>query len=166
MNGRGAGIGRGRRVSSPAHEGGRWPSQARSARRERSARGRIAAQQPAARLPAPGQQTSAQDPRASPGAVPAVRVDAARGGGGGHGAEERGRAVARASGALKGSGSEGTEAGSPNQSRRPLQEPPPRLASRTARFYRARKSPPSPRRHWSIQMTLFTPIGSLECQAS
>ncbi|NIG61675.1 not available [Pontoporia blainvillei] len=93
MNGRGAGIGRGRCVrlaggtkAEPVAE----PH--RPAERESSAPGtlppmycrqaRLAPR--AAALPPPS-------PRASPGAIPAVGVDALEGGGGGHGAEERGR---------------------------------------------------------------------------
>lgn len=165
MNGRGAGIGRGRRVrlagrtkAEPVAEPGH------SAGRERSAPGTL--QPTTGRQTRPAPWAAALPPRkplASPGAVPAVRVNALEGGGGGHGAGERGR-LAR-SGALKGSGRRGAEELSTPQSATAAG------ASAAAcqpdsRFYRARKPPPPPRRHWSIQMTLFTPIGSLECQAS
>ena len=93
MNGRGAGIGRGRRVrfaggtkAEPVAE----PH--RPTKRESSAPGTLP--------PTTGRQTllapwaaalPSPSPRASPGAIPAVGVDALEGGGGGHGAEERGR---------------------------------------------------------------------------
>ena len=164
MNGRKAGIGRDRRVrlagrtkAEPVAERGH------SAGRERSAPGTLQPTTGHQTRPAPWAATLT--PRkllASPGAVPAVGVDALEGGGGGHGAEERGR-LARSK-ALKESGPRGTEL--------PTQKPATAAgASAVAcrpdhRFYRARKHPPPPRRHWPIQMNLFTPIGSLECQVS
>lgn len=166
MNGREAGIGRGRRVklasrtkAEPVADPGH------SAGRERSAPGTL--------QPATGHQTrpapwaATLTPRkllASPGAVPAVGVDALEGGGGGHGAEERGR-LARSK-ALKGSGRRGAEKLSTQESATAAGASAAAACRPDHSFYRARKPPPPPRRHWPIQMNLFTPIGSLECQAS
>lgn len=93
MNGRGAGIGRGRRVKLA----GRTKAEAvaepgQSAGRERSAPGTLQPTTSRQTRPAPwATDLPPRKPLASPGAVPAVRVDALEGGGGGHGAEERGR---------------------------------------------------------------------------
>lgn len=123
MNGRGAGIGRGRRARlAELHKGSagvRTPSSGRT----QAWRPRVRyCQRPAgclARVAPPGSgppdpETRGCGPSCSPRTIPAVGVDALKGGGGGHGAEERGR-LAREQSAER-IGSEGLKAISKPQS--------------------------------------------------
>lgn len=92
--------------------------------------------------PAPKPHAARARPAASPGAIPAVGVDALEGGGGGHVAEQRGRLAPEHS-AEKGRVRR-AQRSSPRHHRRPLQEPPPPPAWPAAPFIRLANPAPSP----------------------